>query len=97
MSADNWTHCPRCLQKHQEFRDAEIRIAKALYGVIGPDEYAAAMQTAEGILERPEGPAFRENYEIGIESDGTFTVSYGGHCTKCDYHHEFEHTENVPI
>jgi hypothetical protein len=96
MSARNWTHCPRCLQKHTEFRDAEIRIAKALYGVVEPDEYAAAMQSAEAIPERPE-PSFRENWEIGIESDGFFSVSYGGNCTKCDYSHEFEHTEDVPI
>lgn len=97
MSANNWEHCPRCLKKHQEFRDGEIRIAKALYGVIDADEYAAAMQSAEAIPERPEEETFRENYEIGIERDGTFAVSYGGHCTKCDYSHEFEHTEDVPI
>jgi hypothetical protein len=97
VSARNWTHCPRCLKRHTKFRDGEIRIAKNLYGVIDADEYAAAMQSAEAIPELPEGPSFRENWEIGIESDGWFVITYSGNCTKCDYSHEFKHSDDVPV
>lgn len=96
MSADNWMHCPRCEQAHVENRQKEIQKAKNLYGVIGPDEYNAAMQIAEAIPESPEDETFRENYEIGMESEGTFTIGYSGHCTECDYSHDFDHTEEVP-
>ena len=97
MSADNWMHCPRCLQKHQEDRDREIRGGKAQYGVVSPDEYANAMEKAEAIPEFPNDETFRENYEIDMESDGTFTIRYRGFCTTCGYEHRFKHTEDVPI
>ncbi len=97
MSADNWMHCPKCLQKHQEDRDREIKAAKAKYGIVDADKYVDAMEKAEAIPEFPEEPTFRENYELGMESDGTFAVGYSGFCTKCAYSHTFDHTEDVPI
>ena len=97
MSADNWMHCPKCAQEHTEYRAEQIKLAKTSYGVVGPDEYAAAMEKANAIPEYLEEPTFRENYEIGMESDGSFVVKYSGWCTACDYYHTFEHTGDVPI
>jgi len=90
-------HCPRCAQKHTEYRERELRTIKALYGILGPDEYAAAMKRANAIPERPEEPTFKENYDIGMEPDDTFIVAYFGRCTKCSYSHTFNHKEDVPL
>lgn len=35
---------------------------------------------------------FREDYEIGMNTDGSFVVIYSGRCTECDLRHEFKHT-----
>jgi hypothetical protein len=34
---------------------------------------------------------FREDYELGVQEDGTFYVRYRGGCTKCDFGHRFIH------
>ena len=37
----------------------------------------------------------REDYELGIKSDGTFFVDYRSGCTACDFSFSFKHTANT--
>lgn len=46
------------------------------------------------------GNDFREDYEIGMEEDGEFWISYRGECGTrqvkgCGFKHEFKHKEQV--
>jgi hypothetical protein len=38
------------------------------------------------------GAPFREDYEIGVYSDGTFYIDYRGHCRTCGGSIKFQHS-----
>ena len=95
MSADNWTVCPRCLQKRAEdLRDMDARIAEA-YGT-EPMEVFEGMRTELATKQAEEMPrTFREDYEFWGASEGVVTASYRGHCSTCGLSHKFEHSEPI--
>lgn len=87
MSADNWTTCPQCVK--QAAKNAENLYAKAakLYGKVGHDEYTKAMEDAvqaSGYRDRVQH-SLREDYELGVDSDGKFSVSYWCSCKTCGF------------
>lgn len=102
MSVDNWSICPRCLLKGKavhEVLEAQVREA---YGVLPPDEYEELRAASLVPLDEEEYRTFREDYEMWMDSDGKFTVVYGGECiinrrTGCGFKHQFNHSETVPV
>lgn len=40
---------------------------------------------------------FREDFDIGVNLDGRFYVSYAGRCKKCGLIHTFKHEESVSL
>ncbi len=90
MSADNWCICPKCKKKNDQANADRILHVAEQYGKIPADEYVALAKAANKPIEIVE--TFREDFNIGIDKDGTFSVSYTGSCQECDvyFHYEFE-------
>lgn len=81
MSADNWTYCPRCLQRAETEATAKEEAVNAQYGRISISEFD---QLRSGLM--PVDPTqyrtFREDYEIGAV-EGAVEWDYRGSCTVC--------------
>lgn len=94
MSASNWDVCFRCNKKAQEeHRERENEFAKS-YGKVSAEEYERLrMEARRGPSEPQE--TLREDYELGICSDGKFYVIYSAHCEECGFKHDFRHEEIV--
>lgn len=93
MGADRWAICPKCKRTVNEKRDAEIRKAKASYGKVPEETYRAAIEKAGRPIDLQE--TFREDYEQGMDDDGTYIVNYSGECTHCGFSHKYTHSEDV--
>lgn len=83
MGADNWGVCPKCKEI------AEKNIASA-YGKVSEDEYLAILDKNKKVET-----SLREDYEIGVDSDGEFSISYSCHCSKCGFKFEYKYSQDV--
>lgn len=80
MSADNWTECPRCVDRANRDYRAEVERVEALYGKVPVEEF----DRERAALRAPELDAtFRENYEFYGAMSGTVHYNYRGSCTRC--------------
>ncbi len=103
MSADNWRSCPRCaLEKSQEATKAEEK-AKKSYGKVSAEKFMELLAAAKTV--RAESDAyedaeskhtFREDYQVGVNIDGVFSVSYSGKCNQCSYSVAFSEKKTFP-
>jgi hypothetical protein len=85
MSADNWGVCPQCEKNIRETR-------KSLYGQVTESEYLRLVDKGK-MLES----TLREDYEIGIDQDGEFYVSYLGHCDMCGFEFSYEYKQQLEL
>lgn len=98
MSADNWTHCPRCAAvAEEEFRKREAAIHES-YGTVPVNEFdKARRKLAE---DRANFDAremtFREDYEIFGADTGTVKVKYSGQCQECGLGLDFTDSHPIP-
>lgn len=98
MSADNWTHCPRCTAREEKRLDLREIDVQALYGTVSVEEFdqarsdLAAERTKFGV--RPEN--FREDYEIYGAKTGTVSVGYSGECQDCGLRLSFQEEHPIP-
>jgi hypothetical protein len=94
MSADNWTICPKCKKNVRETEESRSEKVANAYGKIDASEWLKLVETAG--IELPVECSFREDYEIGIESEGGFYINYSGRCRVCNFSYKFTHTsENI--
>lgn len=93
MSADNWMVCPKCLQDEEKKREKAIEKTNAQYGKVTAEAFRKAIEKAEHPVALDQ--TFREDYQIGMSTDGSFMVSYGGYCKQCGFEHSHEHSEQV--
>jgi hypothetical protein len=94
VSADNWTHCPRCYKPPETPAARKARLAD-LYGRVSKAEYDAAV-SAPIIMNQPG--TLREDYEIGIGTDGgksEFWVKYRASCDECGFTYAYDHEAEV--
>jgi hypothetical protein len=94
MSADNWTYCPKCKKDNERKNAARLQEAQEAYGKIPAPDYLALVAAAEKPI--PLEDTLREDYEIGINSDGVFRVSYSCSCHDCGFSFEFKREETPP-
>ena len=95
MSADNWTRCPRCIEKAKRDHDALCIKVRESYGKVAAEEY---LELLERSLTMPTvEQTFSEYYELGICEDGEFYVSYSGSCSNCGFSHTFKHSEQLNL
>ena len=95
MSADNWAICPRCKAKKDVEAETRVKAAQDAYGKVSAEKYTQLLDAAKAPVAY--GNSLREDYRLGIDEDGDFTVSYRGSCRDCGFSHEFKHEEQVPI
>ena len=94
MSADNWAICPRCLHFAEAQKTALEKKANAAYGKIGVAQYLALKEKAEKPIDKEILRTFREDFELGMSSDGQFAVSYSGSC-QCGFKYSFKHEQQI--
>ncbi len=88
MSANNWTLCPRCM-KSVEARKAEDKASvEDAYGVIPSEEYAKRREEAHEDIELD--CTMREDYALGMNLLGEFTISFSASCSNCGFHFLYE-------
>jgi hypothetical protein len=96
VSADNWTSCPACEEKHDAEllkRGAELQ---ASYGKVSVEEFDALRRTFKAFASKRHADSFREDYEMGVHA-GEFFVDYHGECQDCGFSHTFEHRELLQV
>jgi hypothetical protein len=95
MSADNWTMCPRCKLRHEKKAQDARAAADAAYGKVSVEQWKDRDADAAKAAEPFTGTTFREDYELGVLSDGEFYVDYRGGCSVCGLSHSFKVSEAV--
>ncbi len=90
MGADNWRFCPQCFKKNHKIACQELEKAKADYGFVSVVEFEANMKKARKPFVAPD--TMREDYDIGIDENDNFYMSYKAYCAKCGftYNHKLE-------
>ena len=83
MSADNWTVCPQCKNTCDKQMRSNRGLAEASYGKVSAQEYLGLL--AEANKEIIPGDTLREDWHIGVEEDGTFSVGYTARCKECGF------------
>lgn len=86
MSADKWTVCPACTKRKES--------SPSLYGKVSEEEYLAVVTK-----EKDEGSQtnMREDYEIGIDSNGEFSVNYRCYCEECKFQWKYKIKQIIPL
>lgn len=97
MSANNWRTCPACRRECISKRRAEIAKVEAGYGKVSVESYSAQLRLAESMPTCPTSEHFAERYELGIEEDGRFSISYSGKCLACGAAFTFKHETTEPV
>ena len=93
MSADNWRVCPQCVAKERAEVAALKKLADKSYGKVSAQEWQskiAAIAERES-LEDDMPASLREDYELWIDDNGKFHVSYRASCQDCPYKFSFKH------
>lgn len=98
MSPRDWSDCPVCkLLSQQTIQQAKDRLA-TLYGVIPVDEYERKLKQLETETRYVfESNTLREDYEIGININGQFSVDYYCSCERCNFEYHFLEGRQVEI
>lgn len=88
MSANNWATCPRCEEKRTAEQRQRAETAAQAYGKVSAEEYEALREEAArtDTLE----PTLREDWGIGVGTDGIFEVDYSCYCSHCDFAFRFK-------
>ena len=94
MSADNWTVCPKCLKLQSDKKEKEFKKARDSYGKVPADVYEVNMRRARVILEAV-GETLREDYEVGVDTEGNFLVAYSCSCSECEYTFKYQHEQKA--
>lgn len=95
MSANNWTICPKCKRKKEAEAERLRMKSLAAYGTVSAERYAELCGKARDAKESPLQNSMREDYEIGVDSEGRFSVSYRANCTACGFIFDYDRTESV--
>lgn len=95
MSADRWAICPKCKRDAEKQRDDKKLKAGKSYGKVTPGEYLAALAESEKPTEL--GETFREDYWLGVNEDGFFSIDYSGSCGTCGLDHKFKYEKQLDI
>lgn len=101
MSADNWRICPKCKAVQEDKRAADLASADAAaqeaYGKLRIAQFESLRRAADKLRAAPatREETFREDFYIGTDENGLFTVDYHGKCQSeaCKFTVKFKHQE----
>lgn len=94
MSADNWTICPKCADKHAENIERCERELSQSYGRISSEDWLALRDDAKRQRDVPVKETLREDYDIGVNPNGVFEIEYTASC-ECGFKFSFKHEADV--
>ncbi len=100
MGADNWTYCLRCVYRADKTQELMRQQVRDSYGEIPVDQFEIARAAAaidHELMDNETLYTFREDWDQGVETDGTVFVNYSGRCSECNWGIDFEHTEVLPF
>jgi|ERR1700724_4668678 len=95
MSANNWTVCPACRKKQIEEKEAKLIELGEAYGKMLPKDYLKLLKEAEKPVCQEDN--MREDYQLGIDEDGEFEISYRASCQDCNFSFSYKHKEQVKL
>lgn len=97
MSANNWSVCPRCAAVSLKHREAKLQRIADAYGKVGLTKFVSMQsEAAENPAEKLD-ETMREDWELGLDEQGNFYVSYRAHCQQCGFDYRFKHEEKVSL
>jgi len=95
MSASNWGACPECLKREvRKCKDLIDSVSNA-YAAVSEEEYLKMRDEALSTSTEKHEDTLREDYEIGVDSNGEFTIYYRCSCEKCGFEFNFEERKMV--
>jgi hypothetical protein len=95
MSANNWTVCPKCKAEAKRMHaEKEATLAKS-YGKV-PAETWLAMQAEVATVHALE-ETLREGWDLGVDEEGRFYVSYRCSCDACNFTFTFKQERQLEI
>lgn len=101
MSADNWTHCPKCrLEEELELKEFKRRVDEAYGKVSSADynklrsDYVKAVNAAEADDDYGTR-TLREDYEFYGIANGVLHVDYSASCESCGWSYSLNTEYNV--
>lgn len=99
MSADNWAICPKCRIRAEREKQKLLDKVVESYGKIAQKEWEGLKSNTLYRIEIAEGKTqtLREDYELGVCSNGEFSISYKAHCDRCNLSFNFKHQEMVKL
>lgn len=96
MSANNWRKCPKCLRNADRRRAEAIAKAEKSYGQVPSETYRSRLEAANSIgTDLRE--TLREDWEIGVNSEGEFHCGYRASCSKCGLEFTFTDERTVSL
>ena len=94
MSADRWTQCPQCLERHELKLAASQKNLCEAYGEMTQDEWLAFKEEVDS--PDPLEETLREDYEQGLDSETyEYSVAYSCSCSVCGWGHKFNHKHDA--
>lgn len=95
MSANRYRQCPMCKLTNAGKAEKLQDDLKSKYGVISANEWITLSQEIEQRCKKllTGDDNLREDWEIGVDASGQFSVDYLCSCEICDFEYAFKHTE----
>jgi hypothetical protein len=87
MSANNWRICPKCSAASNAAASEARKKTKEAYGCVSSTEYGKMVQQIKDW--KSPGETLREDYELGVQKNGVFSVAYFATCTECGWSFEY--------
>lgn len=89
MSANNWAICPVCKKNQKKKVVIAAKRVAAAYGNVTEDKY---LEMKESLSSQPKlENSLREDYELLIDEEGLFSVSYRAICKVCGFNFVYEY------
>ncbi len=95
VSATAWQICPRCYATAVKAHEKELAEVAQSYGKINSAEWIERNAAAQQPTNLEE--TLREDYEMLIEKNGNFYISYQASCEICGFEHSFKHEEQLDL
>jgi len=95
MSADRWNTCPKCKVIAEQNRIKLARKAEKSYGKVSSEQYLRMLEDVKNGDKQDERETLREDFYIGLDEDGEFSIDYSASCDKCGFKHTFEYKKTI--
>ena len=99
MSADNWAACPQCSQSEWDRYWERVEKVKLNYGLVSANAYVEMVKGVEDSRPKEDKAHYtlREDYELGINDDHRFKVTYKARCDRCGFRYSFMEEEHIKM